>query len=78
MKEKIKKILANNPKGLTQKEISEKLGVSNITAAKFLAYLEGAKEVDVRSVGKAKLYYLKLNGFEMASSPRAGCHGMPK
>jgi response regulator of citrate/malate metabolism len=56
---KIKEALKSNPKGLTIKEISDATGIGRITVRKYLAYLLGKKEVEMRQVGVAKLFYLK-------------------
>lgn len=57
--EEIKRILKEDIRGLTIQELSEKIKVSRITASIALAKLEGAGEIDVRSIGNCKLHYLK-------------------
>jgi response regulator of citrate/malate metabolism len=56
---KIKDALKNNPRGLTITEISEATGLGRITAKKYLLYLLSKKEVEVRQVGVAKVFYLR-------------------
>jgi response regulator of citrate/malate metabolism len=56
---KIKDALKNNPRGLTIAEISEATGLGRITVKKYLLYLLSKKEVEMRQVGVAKVFYLK-------------------
>jgi response regulator of citrate/malate metabolism len=56
---KIKDALKNNPRGLTISEISEATGLGRITVKKYLLYLLSKKEVEMREVGVAKVFYLK-------------------
>lgn len=56
----IKDILRRDARGLTIQELSEHTHVSRITAAKALAKLEGAQEVDVRVLGNCRLHYLRM------------------
>jgi response regulator of citrate/malate metabolism len=55
----IKKILKEDTRGLTIQELANQTSVSRITAAMVLMKLEGAKEIEVRSIGNCKLHYLK-------------------
>jgi len=59
IKEKIIKVLAEHPEGLTIQKISELVGTTRITAAKYIAELAGAGIVYRRRVGVATLCYLK-------------------
>lgn len=52
-------LLRKHPEGLTIQQISNELGYSRITIAKYLHELLGAEIVTQRKVGKAKLCYLK-------------------
>jgi len=56
---KIKDALKDKPKGLTITEISEATGLGRITVKKYLLYLLSKKEVEMRQVGVAKVFYLK-------------------
>jgi response regulator of citrate/malate metabolism len=56
---KIKEALKDKPKGLTIAEISKATGLGRITVKKYLLYLLGKKEVEMRQVGPAKIFYLK-------------------
>jgi len=56
---KIKDALKDKPKGLTIAEISEATGLGRITVKKYLLYLLSKKEVDMRQIGPAKVFYLK-------------------
>ena len=55
----IRKILNKDTRGLTIQELSKKTNVSRITMSIALAKLDGAEEIDVRSIGNCKLHYLK-------------------
>ena len=57
--DEIKKILGKDERGLTIQELSEKIKVSRITVSMALMKLEGARIIDVRSIGNCKLHYLK-------------------
>lgn len=57
--EEIRKILREDTRGLTIRELAEQTKVSRITAAMALMKLEGAEEIDVRILGNCKLHYLK-------------------
>ncbi len=59
IREKIVKLLAEHPEGLTLQKIAEKVGTSRITASKYIAELTGAGIVYQRKVGAATLCYLK-------------------
>lgn len=52
-------LLRKHPEGLTIQQISDELGYSRITIAKYLHELLGAEIIYQRKVGKAKLCYLK-------------------
>ena len=56
----IKDILRRDTRGLTIQELSEQTHVSRIAAAKALAKLEGAQDVDVRVLGNCRLHYLRI------------------
>jgi response regulator of citrate/malate metabolism len=56
---KIKDALKDKPKGLTITEISEATGLGRITVKKYLLYLLSKKEVEMRQVGVAKVFYLR-------------------
>lgn len=49
--------LKKNPIGYTISELSKKLNLSRQTIANSFAFLEGAKKVNIRKVGMAKIYY---------------------
>jgi len=57
--ESIKKILEKNKDGLTITEIVSISKFSRSTVRTILANLEGAKKVDYKKIGMAKLYTLK-------------------
>jgi len=57
--EKINNLLKKSNSGLTIAEISKLLRITRNTVAVSLAKLEGARQVDIRKVGMAKLYSLK-------------------
>lgn len=59
VREKILKLLAENPDGLTIQKLSELTGASRITVAKYIAELVGSGIVVKRQVGAATLCYLK-------------------
>jgi len=58
LKDEILEILARN-KTMNIKEISETLGVSRITAEKYLGILEAEKKIEHEFFGIAKLYSVK-------------------
>ena len=51
-------ILRANPAGMTISEISAGLSMSRNTIGKYIELMFQSGMVDVRSVGKAKIYYL--------------------
>ena len=55
----IKEILKKDRRGLTIQELSKQTHTSRITVAMALMNLEGAKLIDVRTIGNCKLHYLK-------------------
>lgn len=57
--EKINNLLKKSNSSLTIAEISKLLRITRNTVAVSLAKLEGARQVDIRKVGMAKLYSLK-------------------
>jgi len=57
--ERIIDLLKKNSSGLTTAELSKCLKISRNTTAISLARLEGAGQIEIRKVGKAKLYSLK-------------------
>jgi len=59
LKQEILALLANRKYGLSIEEIADLLHVNRATAAKYLFALESSSAVAVRSIGKAKLHYLK-------------------
>jgi len=59
IKEEIEKILKKDTRGMTIQEISERIGVSRITASIGLAKLEGSGLIEVRPIGNCKLHYWK-------------------
>ena len=59
IREKIVRVLAEHPEGLTIQKIAEKVGSSRITVSKYIAELTGAGIVYQRKVGVATLCYLK-------------------
>ncbi len=56
-KDKIIKILKNNPKGLTITEIKDLANTTRHTASIVLAELKGEGRLNIREVGRAKLHY---------------------
>jgi response regulator of citrate/malate metabolism len=66
-KEKIMNILKKHPEGLTIQKISDILGMSRITATKYIHELIGEKRVYQRKVGVAKLCYAKDRFVEMVN-----------
>jgi len=55
--EKIKKIIKNNPRGVTIKEISEKIGVNRNVVGKYLDVLQMEGKVDVKKFGRSHVYF---------------------
>lgn len=58
-KDKVLKILEKNPKGLIIKDIANILKISRNTVAIAIAELKGAKKIEIREIGNAKLIYSK-------------------
>lgn len=56
-KEKIISELKSKKEGYTITEISKKLNFSRQTISNCFAFLEGAKKVNIRKTGMAKIYY---------------------
>lgn len=57
--DKIINLLKGNNLGLTIADISKLLRVTRNTVSVHLAKLEGAKQIEIRKVGMAKIYSLK-------------------
>lgn len=55
--EKITKIIKNNPRGVTIKEISEKIGVNRNVVGKYLDVLQIEGKVDVKKFGRSHVYF---------------------
>jgi len=55
--EKIKKVIAEKPRGTTIKEIAKKIGVHRNAVGKYLDVLETAGDVDVEKFGRSKVYF---------------------
>ena len=55
----IVKLLTERTYGLSIEEIADILNINRATAAKYLFALEAQNAIAVRSIGKAKLHYLK-------------------
>jgi len=58
-KERIIRLLKSHSEGLTIVEIAKKLEISRNTVSVYLAGLDGAKLIKIRSVGMARLHYWK-------------------
>jgi DNA-binding IclR family transcriptional regulator len=58
-KEKIIAVLEKHPEGLTMKEIAKAIGMHRINVSKYIYELIGAGIVKERTIGSAKLCYLK-------------------
>jgi len=56
---KIKEALVKNPKGLSISEIARKTDMTRITVTKYLSYLLGRGEVEMKQFGKVKVFYIK-------------------
>lgn len=56
--DKILDLLGVNPRGLNIREISEIIGASRISAAKYLDVLAAEGRIEVRMMGKAKMFYV--------------------
>jgi len=61
-RDKIIKDLKKNPNGFTVSELSKKLNFSRQTIANCFAFLEGARKVNIRQVGMAKIYFWEKGG----------------
>lgn len=57
--DEIKGILKKDNRGLTIQELSLQTKVSRITTSLALMKLDGAKLIDVRTIGNCKLHYWK-------------------
>ncbi len=55
---KIKVVLKDDPRGLTIGEISEKIKINRNSVSKYLEIMLVSGEVDMKSIGRAKVYYL--------------------
>ena len=55
--DQIQELLKHHPKGLTIEDVSRKLGLNRITAAKYLNSLVVAGEAEMREVGRAKIFF---------------------
>lgn len=60
----ILEFLANNPRGSTISQISKEVGISRVTASKYLKILVAEEKVEQREVGRAKLHYLQQENLE--------------
>ncbi|WP_321506159.1 PAS domain-containing protein [uncultured Methanoregula sp.] len=56
--EKILGLLKENPRGLNIREIAELIGVSKVSMAKYLDVLAAEGKIEVRVMGKAKIFYV--------------------
>ncbi len=61
-RDKITKELKKNSNGFTVSELSKKLHVSRQTVTNCFAFLEGAKKVNIRQAGMAKIYFWDKGG----------------
>ena len=59
VRKSILSVLAKKTYGLSIEEISDILSINRATAAKYLFAMEADKSIVARSIGKAKLHYLK-------------------
>lgn len=55
--EKIKKIISENPRGTTMKEIADHIGINRNVVGKYLDVLQTAGEIDVEVFGRSKVYF---------------------
>ena len=53
-------LIRENPRGLNIREIAELTGVSRISASKYLDVLAAEGKIEVRVMGKARVFYLAL------------------
>ncbi|MCH7649248.1 MAG: HTH domain-containing protein [Thaumarchaeota archaeon] len=65
MKDKIYRLLEKNPYGLTIQELSKQLRITRNTVSIGLAELKGARLLEIRKIGKAKLHYLYERNLEV-------------
>jgi len=56
-REKIEKLIKENPEGLTIQNLVNKSELAWNTITKILALLEGQEKIRIRQVGQAKLHY---------------------
>lgn len=54
----IRRLLENNPRGLTITEIANQINVNRNSVAKYLDVMRTSGEVEQRAVGRAKLYFI--------------------
>jgi PAS domain S-box-containing protein len=66
-------LIRQNPRGLNIREIAELTGVSRISAAKYLDVLAAEEKVEVRVMGKARVFYLA----RMAITPQSLLNQIP-
>ena len=66
-KERILEKLKKHPEGLTIQKISELVGMSRITATKYIHELIGEGKIYQRKIGVAKLCYVKERFVEMVN-----------
>jgi PAS domain S-box-containing protein len=55
---KIRNLLEINPRGLTISEISKNIGINRNSVAKYLDVMTISGDIEFRSVGRAKIFYL--------------------
>jgi PAS domain S-box-containing protein len=55
--EKIKKIIKDNPRGVTIKEIAKKIGVNRNVVGKYLDVLQIGGEVEAKKFGRSHVYF---------------------
>lgn len=65
---KIIEALKRHPEGLTIQQISNEIGLSRLTTAKYIHELLGAEIITQRKVGRAKLCYLKQQFLQKVSN----------
>lgn len=63
--EEILALLRKHVYGLSIEDVSRLVGVSRITASKYLAVMEATQKIVVRGVGNTKLHYLTKNYTEV-------------